>query len=72
MLMELAFLPVNLVPAGFEILNVGASGQMEALFQDLTVISVDSLTSTVEPLKFDAADGRQLWFRCQYQAPTPF
>ncbi|KRX33126.1 hypothetical protein T09_14023, partial [Trichinella sp. T9] len=33
MLMALAFLPVNLVPAGFEILNVGASGQMEALFQ---------------------------------------
>ncbi|KRZ18114.1 hypothetical protein T11_9551 [Trichinella zimbabwensis] len=33
MLMALAFLPVNLVPAGFEILNVGTSGQVEALFQ---------------------------------------
>ncbi|KRX14189.1 hypothetical protein T07_222 [Trichinella nelsoni] len=31
--MALAFLPVNLVPAGFEISNVGASGQVEALFQ---------------------------------------
>ncbi|KRY09368.1 hypothetical protein T12_2611 [Trichinella patagoniensis] len=31
--MALAFLPVNLVPAGFEILNVGTLGQMEALFQ---------------------------------------
>ncbi|KRZ02263.1 hypothetical protein T11_1994 [Trichinella zimbabwensis] len=33
MLMPLAFLPVNLVLAGFEILNVGTSGQVEALFQ---------------------------------------
>ncbi|KRX37125.1 hypothetical protein T05_2947 [Trichinella murrelli] len=33
MLMALAFLPVNLVPAGFEILNVGESGKVEALFQ---------------------------------------
>ncbi|KRZ75678.1 hypothetical protein T10_493 [Trichinella papuae] len=33
MLMALAFLPVNLVPAGFEILNVKTSGQLEALFQ---------------------------------------
>ncbi|KRX85589.1 hypothetical protein T06_14027 [Trichinella sp. T6] len=33
MLMALALLPVNLVPAGFEILNVGASGKVEALFQ---------------------------------------
>ncbi|KRX36344.1 hypothetical protein T05_11614 [Trichinella murrelli] len=31
--MALAFLPVNLVPAGFEILNFGTSGQVEALFQ---------------------------------------
>ncbi|KRX64945.1 hypothetical protein T09_14459 [Trichinella sp. T9] len=33
MLMALAFLPVNLVSAGFEILNFGTSGQVEALFQ---------------------------------------
>ncbi|KRZ63985.1 hypothetical protein T08_3782, partial [Trichinella sp. T8] len=33
MLMPLAFLPVNRVPAGFEIINVGTSGQVEALFQ---------------------------------------
>ncbi|KRZ47804.1 hypothetical protein T02_5036, partial [Trichinella nativa] len=33
MLMALAFLPVHLVPAGFEIINVGTSGQLEALFQ---------------------------------------
>ncbi|KRY99382.1 hypothetical protein T11_17427 [Trichinella zimbabwensis] len=33
MLMALAFFPVNLVPAGFEILNVETSGQVEALFQ---------------------------------------
>ncbi|KRY07891.1 hypothetical protein T12_64 [Trichinella patagoniensis] len=29
----LAFLPVNLVPAGFEIINVGTSSQLEALFR---------------------------------------
>ncbi|KRX67457.1 hypothetical protein T09_9204 [Trichinella sp. T9] len=29
----LAFLPVNLVPAGFEIINVGTSNQLEALFR---------------------------------------
>ncbi|KRX31788.1 hypothetical protein T05_6860, partial [Trichinella murrelli] len=33
MLMALAFLPVHLAPAGFEIINVGTSGQVEALFQ---------------------------------------
>ncbi|KRX34536.1 hypothetical protein T05_16509, partial [Trichinella murrelli] len=33
MLMALAFLPVHLVPAGFEIINVWTSGQLEALFQ---------------------------------------
>ncbi|KRZ24706.1 hypothetical protein T4C_6683 [Trichinella pseudospiralis] len=33
MLMPLAFLPVNLVPAGFEILNVGTSGPVKALFE---------------------------------------
>ncbi|KRZ02936.1 hypothetical protein T11_1088 [Trichinella zimbabwensis] len=33
MLMPLAFLPTNLVPAGFEILNVGTSSQVEALFE---------------------------------------
>ncbi|KRX59228.1 hypothetical protein T09_4827 [Trichinella sp. T9] len=33
MLMALAFLPVHLVPAGFEIINVGTSGQLEALYQ---------------------------------------
>ncbi|XP_003381388.1 conserved hypothetical protein [Trichinella spiralis] len=33
MLMALTFLPVNLLPAGFEIINVGTSGQLEALFQ---------------------------------------
>ncbi|KRY24701.1 hypothetical protein T01_2312, partial [Trichinella spiralis] len=32
-LMALAFLPVHLVPTGFEIINVGTSGQVEALFQ---------------------------------------
>ncbi|KRY48787.1 hypothetical protein T03_4236 [Trichinella britovi] len=31
--MELAFLPVHLVHVGFEIINVGTSGQVEALFQ---------------------------------------
>ncbi|KRX20034.1 hypothetical protein T07_7036 [Trichinella nelsoni] len=31
--MSLPLLPVNLIPAGFEILNVGTLGQMEALFQ---------------------------------------
>ncbi|KRZ13020.1 hypothetical protein T11_10856 [Trichinella zimbabwensis] len=41
MLMALAFFPVNLVPAGFEILNVETSGQVEALFQ-----------SGFQPLKF--------------------
>ncbi|KRY45231.1 hypothetical protein T03_8571, partial [Trichinella britovi] len=33
MLMALAFLPVHLAPAGFEIINVGMSGQLEALYQ---------------------------------------
>ncbi|KRZ19770.1 hypothetical protein T4B_14915, partial [Trichinella pseudospiralis] len=33
MLMALAFLPVNLVPTGFEILNVGTLGPVEALFE---------------------------------------
>ncbi|KRX87458.1 hypothetical protein T4E_6250 [Trichinella pseudospiralis] len=33
MLIPLAFLPVNLVPAGFEILNVGTSGPVKALFE---------------------------------------
>ncbi|KRX61140.1 hypothetical protein T09_175, partial [Trichinella sp. T9] len=33
MLMALAFFPVHLVSAGFEIINVGTSGQLEALFQ---------------------------------------
>ncbi|KRX51971.1 hypothetical protein T09_1239 [Trichinella sp. T9] len=33
MLMALAFFPVHLVPAGFEIINVGTSSQLEALFQ---------------------------------------
>ncbi|KRZ73064.1 hypothetical protein T10_4042 [Trichinella papuae] len=33
MLMSLAFLLMNIVPAGFEILNVGTSGQVEALFE---------------------------------------
>ncbi|KRX38348.1 hypothetical protein T05_10514 [Trichinella murrelli] len=33
MLMALAFLPVHLAPAGFEIINVGKSGQLEALYQ---------------------------------------
>ncbi|KRY64826.1 hypothetical protein T4A_7629 [Trichinella pseudospiralis] len=33
MLMPLAFLPVNLVPAGFEILNVGTSGPVKTLFE---------------------------------------
>ncbi|KRZ73021.1 hypothetical protein T10_596 [Trichinella papuae] len=32
-LKALLFLPVNLAPAGFEILNVGMSGQAEALFE---------------------------------------
>ncbi|KRX29302.1 hypothetical protein T05_12780, partial [Trichinella murrelli] len=31
--MALAFLPVHLAPAGFEIINVGMSGQLEALYQ---------------------------------------
>ncbi|KRZ86108.1 hypothetical protein T08_12334 [Trichinella sp. T8] len=35
MLMALAFLVVQLVSAGFEILNVGASGQIETLFEYL-------------------------------------
>ncbi|KRZ66221.1 hypothetical protein T10_860 [Trichinella papuae] len=33
MLMALSFLPVNLVPAGFEILNVGTSGEVDTLFE---------------------------------------
>ncbi|KRX63892.1 PiggyBac transposable element-derived protein 3, partial [Trichinella sp. T9] len=33
MLMALAFLPVHLVSAGFEIINVGTSSELEALFQ---------------------------------------
>ncbi|KRY34210.1 hypothetical protein T03_5266, partial [Trichinella britovi] len=33
MMMALAFLPVHLAPAGFEIINVGMSGQLEALYQ---------------------------------------
>ncbi|KRY02426.1 hypothetical protein T03_15157, partial [Trichinella britovi] len=33
MLMALAFLPVHLAPACFEIINVGTSSELEALFQ---------------------------------------
>ncbi|KRX69475.1 hypothetical protein T06_7815 [Trichinella sp. T6] len=47
MLMALAFLSVHLVPAGFEIINVGTSGQLEALFQ---YFQQEWLPATIIPL----------------------
>ncbi|KRZ68387.1 hypothetical protein T10_9858 [Trichinella papuae] len=40
MLIALAFLLVHLVPAGFEILNVKTSGQVEALFEWLPATKI--------------------------------